>query len=100
MLLETPDAVVPHDRRHVHAVAHQRLEIAEREADRAVAEQQHDLTVRVRDPRGQRVPGPHAEAAVRTGIEERAGVEALDELARIRDEVAAVADDDRLAIET
>ena len=51
VLLETPDPVVADDRRHVHAVAHQRLEVAEREADRAVAEQQHDLTVGMRERR-------------------------------------------------
>ncbi len=99
MLLQTPDAVVADDRGDVHAVTHERFEIAERETDRAVAEQQHDLAVGMRDTRRQRVARPHAEAAVRSGIEECPRLEALDELPRVRDEVAAVADHDRVAVE-
>ena len=59
VLLEAPDPVVADDRDDVHAVAHERLEVAEREPDRAVAEQQHDLAVGVRDGRPRaRSPGP------------------------------------------
>ena len=81
------------------AVPHERLEVAEREADRAVAEQQHDLPVGMRDAGRERVARSHAEAAVRPGIEERPRLVAVDELARVRDEVAAVADHDRVAVE-
>ena len=72
VLLQAPDAVVADDRDHVDAVADQRFEVAEREARRAVAEQQHDLAVGMREPGRERVARPHAEAAVRPGIEERA----------------------------
>ena len=47
----------------------------------------------------ERVARAHAEAAVRPGIEERARLVAVDELARVRHEVAAVADHDRVAVE-
>ena len=67
VLLEPPDAVVADDRGDVHAVAHERLEVAEREPDRAVAEQQHDLAVGMRDAGRERVARAHAEAAVRAG---------------------------------
>ena len=83
----------------LHAVAHERLEVAEREPDRAVAEHQHDLTVGMRERGRERVARAHAQAAVRPGIEERARLVAVDELARVRDEVAAVADHDRVAVE-
>ena len=43
VLLESPDAVVADDRGDVDAVAHERVEITEREPEGAVAEQQHEL---------------------------------------------------------
>ena len=97
VLLEPPDPVVADDRDDVHAVPHERLEVAEREADRAVAEQQHDLAIGMGDTGRERVTRAHPQAAVRTRVEERAGHVAVDELPRVRDEVAAVADHDRVA---
>ena len=59
MLLQAPDAVVAHDADDVHAVARERVELHPREAERAVAEQQHDLAAaggRASPPA--RSPGP------------------------------------------
>ena len=77
----------------------ERVEVAEREPDRAVAEQQDELAVRVRDAGRERVARPHPEAPERAGVEEAAGLVAVDELAGVRHEVAAVADHDRVAVE-
>jgi hypothetical protein len=58
VLLERPDAVVAHHAHDRHAVAHQRVELHPGEAERAVAQQQADLAVRVRQLGRQREPGP------------------------------------------
>src|SRR5262249_46260283 len=99
MLLETPYAVVADDRDDIDAVPYERFEVAEREAGRAIAEEQHHLAVGCGESGRERVARPHAEAAVRAGIEERAGTVGVDELPGVRHEVAAVADHDRVAVE-
>ena len=83
----------------VHAVARERVELHAREAEGAVAEQQHDLALGARELRRQRVAGAGAEAAERPRVEPAAGLVAVDDAARVGDEVAAVADHDRVAVE-
>ena len=70
----------------------QGVDVHQREPGRAVAEQQHHLGSGPRDPRRDRVPEAGAQAAVRAGIEPAARLARLDVLARVADEVAAVAD--------
>ena len=76
-----------------------RVELQPREAEGAVAEQQADLALGVRELRGQRVAGPGAEAAVRPRVHPAARLVGLDHAPGVRDEVAAVADHDRVAVE-
>ncbi len=99
MLLERPDAVVAHHADDRQAVAHEAVELHPREAEGAVAEQQADLPVRVRDLRGERVARARPEAAVRARVHPAARLVGLDHAAGERDEVAAVADHDRVAVE-
>ena len=58
VLLERPDAVVPHHADDGHAVADEGVELHPREAERAVAEQQAHLPVRMRELRRERRAGP------------------------------------------
>ena len=81
------------------AVARERVELHPREAERAVAEQQHDLALGMGELRRQRVAGPRPEAAERPRVQPAAGREGLDHAPGVGDEVAAVADDDRVAVE-
>ena len=60
----------------------------------------HDLAVRVRERRPRaRSPGPCRGSRTGPGSRKHAGLVAVDVLARVRHEVAAVADDDRVAVE-
>ena len=99
MLLERPDAVVAHHADDVHAVARERVELHPGEAEGAVAEQEHDLAVGVRELGGQRVARAGAQAAERAGVEPAARLVGVDHSAGVGDEVAAVADHDRVAVE-
>src|SRR5205085_7273455 len=99
MLLEAPDPVVADDPDDVGAEPNERVEVPEREPQRAVAPHHDDLPPGMREGGGERVPAPRAEAAVRPGVEEAAGLVRVDVLAGVRHEVAAVADDDRVAAE-
>ena len=99
MLLQRPDAVVAHHADDVHAVARERVELHPAEAERAVAEQQHDLALGVRELGRQRVAGPGAQAAERPRVQPAARLVGVDDAPRVGDEVAAVADDDRVAVE-
>ena len=92
MLLERPDAVVAHHADDVDAVARERVELHPGEAERAVAEQQHDLAVGVGELGRQRVARPAAEAAERAGVQPAARLVGVDDAAGVGDEVAAVAD--------
>src|SRR4051794_4881058 len=58
MLLERPDAVVAHDSDHVDAVPRERVELHPREAEGAIAEQQHDLALGMGELGGERVARP------------------------------------------
>ena len=49
VLLERPDAVVADDHHDRQPVPDERVDVHQREAGRAVAQQQHDLTVRMGD---------------------------------------------------
>ena len=73
MLLQTPDAVVADDRDDRHAVPDQRVEVPEREADRAVAEHEHDLAIGVCNPGGDARSRARAQTAVRAGVEPAPG---------------------------
>ena len=73
-------------------MADQRVDVHQRESGRAVAEQQDHLCGRPGDPGRDRVAEAGAEAAVWTGIEPAARLLWLDVLARVADEIAAVAD--------
>jgi len=64
-----------------------------------VAHQQHHLTLRVRQLRRQRIARPRAQAAKRARVEPAARLVAVHHAPRIRNEVAAVADHDRVAVE-
>src|SRR5215211_8339367 len=99
MLLETPDPVVADDPDDVGAEAHEGVEVTEREPEGAVAPHHDDLPPRMRERGGERVPAPSTEAAVRAGVDEAAGPVRVDVLPRVRHEVAAVADHDRVAVE-
>ena len=55
MLLQPPDAVVADHHHDRQAVPHQRVDVHQREAGGAVAEQQHDLRGRAGQPGGDRV---------------------------------------------
>src|SRR3954449_8190900 len=99
MVLEAPDAVVPHHPDDAQAVARHRVELHAGEAKGAVAEQQADLAVGMGDLGADRLPRPGAETAERAGVHPTAGLVGLDVAAGIGDEVAAVADDDRVAVE-
>ena len=70
-----------------------------REAEGAVAEQQADLAVGVGLGRADRLAGAGAEAAVGAGVHPAAGLVGVDDAAGVGDEVAAVADHDRVAVE-
>src|SRR6266536_2786105 len=92
VLLEPPGAVVAAHHHHRQAVADQRVHVHQRQARRAVAEQQHDLRARAGRAGGDRVAQAGAEAAVGAGVQPRARPGGLDVAAGERDEVAAVAD--------
>ena len=81
------------------AVAGERVPLHAGEAERAVAEQEHDLAVRARELGGQRVARAAAEAAERARVQPAARLVGLDRAARVGGEVAAVADHDRVAVE-
>src|SRR5207244_9968088 len=100
MLLESPDAVVAHDRSHVGIVTDKGVEVTERKPDGAVAEADDDLPVGVSTRRGERVPGPRPETAERARPEEAAGHERVDVLPGVRDEVSAVATHDGVSRQT
>src|SRR3712207_849571 len=53
----------------------------------------------VRELRGERVAGPAPQAAERAGVEPAPRLVGVDDAPRVGDEVAAVADDDRVAVE-
>ena len=99
MLLECPDAVVAHHADDVHAVPRERVVLHPREAERAVAEQQHDLALRSRELRRKRIARAAAEAAEGSRVEPAARLVGVHHAARVGDEVATVADDDRRAID-
>ena len=69
------------------------------EAEGAVAEQQADLALRMGELGADRLAGAGAEAAERARVHPAARLVGLDEAARVGDEVAAVADHDRVAVE-
>ena len=81
------------------AVARERVELHPREAEGAVAEQQHDLALGVRELRRERVAGARPQAAERARVQPAARLVGVDRAAGEGDEVAAVADDDRVAVE-
>ena len=83
----------------VHAVAGERVELHPGEAEGAVAEQQHDLALGLGELRRQRVAGARAETAERARVEPAARLVAVHDAARVGDEVPAVADHDRVAVE-
>jgi hypothetical protein len=99
VLLERPDPVVSDDRDDRHAVSGQCLELESGEPEGAVSLQQHHLPVGVGELRRERVSGARSEAPKRSGIEPAAGLKRIDQAAGERDEVATVADHDRVAVE-
>ena len=99
MLLERPDAVVAHHPHDVHAVAGERVELHPGEAERPVAQQQHDLALGSGELRRERIARPRAEAAERPRVEPAPGLVAVDHAAGVGDVVPAVADHDRVAVE-
>ena len=70
-----------------------------REAEGAVAEQADDLAVGVGDLGADRLARAGAETAVGAGVHPAAGLVGIDDAAGVGDEVAAVADHDRVAVE-
>ena len=96
VLLQAPAGVVAdhHDDRQV--VPDERVDVHQREAGGAVAEQQHHLAAGSGQPGGDRVAQTGAEAAVGPGVQPAAGRLRLDVLPGERHEVAAVADHDRV----
>ena len=70
-----------------------------REAEGAVAEQADDLAVGEGGLGADRLARAGAEAAVGAGVHPAAGLVGVDDAAGVRDEVAAVADHDRVAVE-
>ena len=96
VLLQSPPAVVAHHHDHRQAVPHEGVDVHQREAGRAVAEQQHHLAAGRASRAADRVAEPGAQAAVRAGVEPAAGCLRLDVLPGERHEVAAVADHDRV----
>ena len=99
MLLEPPDPVVAHHADDADAVARERVPLHPGEAERAVAEQQHDLALGPRELGRERVARPAAEAAERARVQPAARLVGLDRAAGVGGEVAAVADHDRVAVE-
>ena len=99
MLLERPDAVVAHHAHDVDAVPRERVVLHAAEAEGTVADEQHDLLAGPRELRGQRVPRPGPQAPERPRIEPAAGLIGVHDTPREGDEVAAVADHDRVAVE-
>ena len=99
MVLERPDPVVADDPDDRDAVPGHRVELHAGEPEGAVAEQQRDLAVGMGELGADRLAGAGAEAAVRAGVHPAAGLVGVDNLARVADEVAAVADHDRVAVE-
>src|SRR3954454_23752692 len=99
VLLERPDAVVAHHADNRDSVADHRVELQAREAEGAVPEEQADLAVGAGELRGDRVAGAGAEAAVGARVHPAAGFVGVDHPARVGDEVAPVADHDRVAVE-
>ena len=79
-------------------MAGERVELHSAKAKGAVANDQHYLTVREGELRGQRVAGPRAEAAKRARVEPAARLIGVDHLSGEGDEVAAVADHDRVTV--
>ena len=99
MLLETPDAVVADDGDDREPVAHERVEVHAVEADGAVAQEQHHLAVGMGDAGGDGVAQTRSEAAVRARVHPATRLVGLDHSARVGDEVATVADHDRVAVD-
>ena len=75
------------------------VELHAAEAEGAVAEEEADLAIGVGLGRADRLAGAGAEAAVGAGVHPRAGLVGLYIAAGVGDEVAAVADHDRVAVE-
>ncbi len=96
LLLERPARVVADDHDGRDPMPDERVDVHEREAGRPVAHQQEQRRLRVDEARGQREARSRAEAAVRSRVQPAAGLLRLDVPAGERDEVAAVADDDRV----
>src|SRR6185437_4243238 len=99
MPLQAPAGVVPADYDHGQPVPDQRVRVHQREAGRAVAEQQDDLHGRMGDPGRDGVAQAGTQAAERAGIKPSAGPERLDVFTRERDEVAAVPDDHGVVVQ-
>ena len=97
VLLQAPDAVVADD--HHHRQPWRTSESTSISENPAAPSPSSTTTwpIGPHRPRRDRVAHPVAEAAVRAGVEPAAGLEDLDVLAGVRHEVAAVADDDRVA---
>ena len=98
MFLERPDAVVAHHADDRDAVPDHGVELHRRKPKGAIARKQDHLPVGTRELRRHRVARAGAEASERTRVDPQPRFLALDEPARERDEVAAVADDDRVRI--
>ena len=99
MVLERPDPVVAHHADDRQAVAGHRVELHAGEAEGAVAEQQADLALGMGELGADRLAGAGAEAAEGARVHPAARLVGLDEAAGVGDEVAAVADHDRVAVE-
>src|SRR4029453_1349647 len=99
VLLETPDPVVADHHDHGQVVAHERVDVHEREPGGAVAEQGHHLAIRGRDPGRDRVPHAGAEAAVGPTVEPAPGLVHRDVAPGVGDEVAAVAHHHGVAVQ-
>src|SRR5215213_6875539 len=99
VFLERPDAVVAHHADDGDAVTDERVELEAREAEGAVAEQQADLALRVRDLGGKRRARAGAEAAIGARVHPATGLVGLDHASGERDEVAPVADHHGVAVQ-
>ena len=77
---------------------HHRVELHRREAERTIAREQDHLAVGSRELGRHRVTGPRSQAAERAWIHPEARLLPLDQAARKGDEVAPVADDDRVGV--
>jgi hypothetical protein len=99
VVLERPDAVVAHHGDDLDPVARQGVELHPGEAEGAVAQQEHDLALRVGELGRQGVAGAGAQAAEGAGVKPAPGLVGVDHPARVGDEVPPVADHDRVAVQ-